>query len=142
MALPMKKGARAMKAMKVKKAKRVLKVAKGRLAKALVLRGSREKTVGGLKKDDLVKNKRGKVVSKRRSALGRRRFSQTIEAWTEAHMAARKALQVQGFVAINGKTVQGKAVYVKAKALLAARARGSATAASPAAAAPAPTVAA
>merc|ERR1719265_1472463 len=77
------------------KKKAISKTAKGRLAKALVLRGSKEKTTGGLKKDDLIKNKRGKVVSKRQSALGKRRFS-NIEAWVDAHMSARKALQVKG----------------------------------------------
>merc|ERR1712060_497848 len=101
---------------KAMKSKRVSKVAKGRLSKSLVLRGKKEKTVGGLKADDLMRNKRGKIVSKRRSALGNRRYKQ-IEGWVEAHMAARKALQVTGFVAINGKTLQGKAIYVKAKAL-------------------------
>merc|ERR1719428_770766 len=108
----------------VMKRKAISKTAKGRLAKALVLRGSKEKTTGGLKKDDLIKNKRGKVVSKRQSALGKRRFT-NIEAWVEAHMSARKALQVTGFCAINGKTLKGKAVYVKAKAILAGSTRGS-----------------
>merc|ERR1719352_1152681 len=116
------KAMKAMKAMKVMKKKAISKIAKGRLAKALVLRGSKEKTTGGLKKDDLIKNKRGKVVSKRQSALGKRRYS-NIEAWVEAHMSARKALQVKGFCAINGKTLQGKAIYVKAKAILAGSAR-------------------
>merc|ERR1719217_1000378 len=120
--------------MKVMKKKAISKIAKGRLAKSLVLRGSKEKTTGGLKKDDLVKNKRGKVVSKRQSALGKRRY-QNIESWVEAHMAARKALQVRGFCAINGKTLQGKAIYVKAKAILAGSARSQIAAPSPAAAA-------
>merc|ERR1719352_213186 len=116
------KAMKAMKAMKVMKKKAISKIAKGRFAKALVLRGSKEKTTGGLKKDDLIKNKRGKVVSKRRSANGKRRFS-NIEAWVEAYMTARKQLQVKGFCAINGKTLQGKAIYVKAKAILAGSAR-------------------
>merc|ERR1719226_187213 len=102
------------------KAKRSSKVAKGRMAKALVFRGSKEKTTGGLKKESLMKNKRGKVVSKRASALGKRRYRQ-IEAWVDSVMEARKALHVSGFVAINGKTLQGKALYVKTRALLTAR---------------------
>merc|ERR1711992_135855 len=52
---------------KAMKAKRVSKIAKGRLAKALVLRGSKEKTQGGLTKDMIIKNKRGKLVSKKQS---------------------------------------------------------------------------
>jgi len=35
-------------------------------------------------------------------------------------MAARKALQIQGFVAINGKSAEGKALYAKAKSLVSA----------------------
>merc|ERR1719379_857379 len=102
------------------KAKRVSKVAKGRLAKALVLRGTKEKTVGGLTKDSLMRNKRGKIVSKKASAIGKQRF-RNIESWVSSVVAARKALQVTGFVAINGKSLQGKALYVKSKALCAAR---------------------
>merc|ERR1719463_100387 len=101
--------------MKMKKAKRPSKVARGRFAKSLVLKGKKEKTVGGLTKDMLVKNKRGKVVSKRASANGKRRYKQ-IESWVEAFMAARDSLKVEGFVAIDGKSLQGKAIYVKAKA--------------------------
>merc|ERR1719159_2150039 len=101
------------------KAKRVSKVAKGRFAKALVLRGTKEKTVGGLRRDALMKNKRGKVVSKRAAAAGKRRYAQ-IEGWVEGVMAARSALRLTGFVAINGKSLIGKALYVKAKALRAA----------------------
>ena len=120
MALPMKKAAmkaaKGTKAMKAMKAKKVSKVAKGKFAKAVVLRGTREKTTGGLTKADLFKNKRGKVVSKKKSAAGKKRF-QSIKAWSDAIVSARKALNVSGFVAINGKTAQGKALYAKAKAM-------------------------
>lgn len=102
------------------KAKRVTKVAKGRLAKALVLRGSKEKTVGGLTRDALMRNKRGKVVSKRASAAGKRCFN-NIQAWVDSVVEARRALHLSGFVAINGKSLQGKALYVKTKALCLAR---------------------
>merc|ERR1719373_1034137 len=120
---------KSMKTMKAMKAKRVSKIAKGRFAKALVLRGSKEKTVGGLTKSALTRNKAGKIVSKRASAAGKRAFK-NIEAWLESVMAARKALHMQGFIAINGKSVQGKALYVKSKALCAARSGGSAAASS------------
>merc|ERR1719443_1549079 len=117
MALAMKTMKRtARKVMKVMKAKRVSKIAKGRNARAVVLRGSKEKTVGGLRREALTKNKRGKVVSKRASANGKRRYAQ-IEGWVEGVMAARSALRVTGFVPINGKSLLGKALYVKAKAL-------------------------
>merc|ERR1719313_2732739 len=109
---------KAMKAMKkvMKAKKKVSKIARGRFARSLVLRGKKEKTVGGLTKAELMKNKRGKVVSKRASAHGKRAYSR-IEGWVEAHMAAREALKVSGFIAINGNSLQGKALYVKAKAI-------------------------
>merc|ERR1719329_2048455 len=76
------------------KAKRVTKTARGRFAKALVFRGSKEKTAGGLKSDDLMKNKRGKVVSKRANAHGKRRY-RNVEQWVESVMEAREALYVK-----------------------------------------------
>jgi hypothetical protein len=39
----------------------------------MVWRGKLEKTNGGLKKKDLIKNKRGKIVSKKRHNLAKRR---------------------------------------------------------------------
>merc|ERR1712226_858787 len=105
-------------------------------AKSLVLRGKKVKTSGGLTHDALMRNKRGKIVSKRQSALGKQRYRQ-IEHWTEAVMAAREALHTKGFVAINGKTLQGKALYVKAKSLRATSATASSAAAFAAATLPA-----
>merc|ERR1719277_2365317 len=109
-----------MKARSAMKSKKVSQIARGRIAKALVFRGSKEKTVGGLTSSMLMKNKRGKIVSKRASANGKRRFQQ-IEGWVEACTTARRDLRMSGFVAVNGKTVQGKALYVKAKAMVIAR---------------------
>merc|ERR1719247_3295821 len=107
-------------AMKVMKSKRLTKVARGRFAKAVVLRGGKEKTASGLTKASLMKNKRGKVVSKKANAAGKKAF-QNIKDWTSSVIAARKALQFSGFVAINGKSHQGKALYAKSKALFAER---------------------
>merc|ERR1719491_1962881 len=101
-----------------KKAMKASKIAKGRNRKALVLRGSKEKTSGGLTKSQLVKNKFGKVVSKAASAAAKKRFAGSkLEAWVKAVAAAKKALAITGFVVINGKTAQGKALYAKAKAI-------------------------
>merc|ERR1719235_3174752 len=75
---------KAMKAMKVMKKKSVSKIAKGSRAKSMVLRGSKEKTVGGLTAKDLVKNKRGKVVSKKASARSKK------SPWIQAIAKARK----------------------------------------------------
>merc|ERR1719510_2146530 len=99
-------------------------IARGRFAKALVFKGSKVKTTSGLTKDMLMKNSRGKIVSKRKSASGKHDYKR-VEGWTEAHMEARRALNVRGFVAINGRTLQGKAIYVKAKAIISGASRAS-----------------
>merc|ERR1711896_49236 len=96
--------------------KRVSKIAHGKLAKSQVFKGRKEKTSGGLTKDSLMKNKRGKVVSKRASANGKRAFGH-IKSWTAAYRTARKELQLTGFVPRGGKSPAGKALYAKTKAL-------------------------
>merc|ERR1719421_621860 len=100
----------AMKAMRAMKKKSVSKVAKGRFAKSVVFRGSKAKTTGGLTKADLVENKRGKIVSKKALAHGKKAYS-NIKGWTVAVQKARKALGVKGFVAVK----KGTALYKKAK---------------------------
>merc|ERR1719336_2974836 len=110
---------KAMKAMKVMKAKRVSKIAKGKLARAIVFRGTKEKTSGGMTKANLIKNKNGKIVSKAASARAKKAFANSgIKAWADAVKKARKALNLTGFVAIGGKSATGKALYAKAKALM------------------------
>merc|ERR550514_2008701 len=102
----------AMKAMKAMKKKAVSKIAKGKFAKAVVFRGTKAKTLSGLTKTDLFKNKRGKIVSKKSAAHGKKQFA-NIKGWTAAVQKARKALGVKGFVAIK----KGSALYKKAKEL-------------------------
>merc|ERR1712050_814886 len=114
----MGKGAAMKRAMK--KAKKGSVVAKGSRAKSSVFSGRKQKTSGGLTKDGLTKNRLGRVVSKKRSAYAKKRFaSSPIKAWANAVKAARKALGVSGFVAIGGKSAAGKALYTKAKSLMA-----------------------
>merc|ERR1719450_1863472 len=104
--------------MKVKKAKRVSTVAKGKRARAAVFSGRKQKTTSGLTASKLMKNSRGKIVSKARSAFAKSRYAKGLGRWISAVVKARKALGVsKGFVAINGKTAEGKAIYAKAKAL-------------------------
>merc|ERR1711933_616642 len=105
---------------KAMKAKRVSKIAKGKRGRAQVLRGTKEKTTSGLTKDKLMKNKYGKIVSKKASAAGKKKFG-AIKVWSECVAAARKALNLKGFVAVNGKRAEGKALYAKAKAIYASR---------------------
>ena len=83
------------------KKKRVSKVAKGRLAKCQVFKGRKAKTVGGLCKGDICRNKHGKYVSKKMSAKGKR------NKWMKAVMKARKACGCKGFQAVGGKTKAG-----------------------------------
>merc|ERR1711978_76688 len=92
-----------------KKAKRVSKIAKGKRAKSAVFKGKKEKTVGGLTKANLTKNKFGKVVSKKASDRGKR------SKWAVAVAKARKELKCKGFVPIGGKTAPGKALLAKAR---------------------------
>merc|ERR1712159_895782 len=99
------KAMKAMKAIKAMKKKTVSKIATGRLAKVMVLRGSKGKTVGGLTAKDLTKNKHGKVVSKKLSAKGK------ASPWMIAVKKARAALKIKGFVAMK----KGTPFYIKAK---------------------------
>merc|ERR1712093_157063 len=108
------KAMKAMRGMRVQK-KSVSKVAKGRLAKHLVFKGTKEKTVSGLTKDDIIRNKAGKLVSRKKSALGKK-FDR-VKNWRESFMKARAAMGVRGFVAMNGQTAQGKALYAKTRSL-------------------------
>merc|ERR1711946_15994 len=111
----MKAMKKSMKAMK-KKAKRVSKVAKGRGAKARVFRGSKARTSGGLRKSSLIKNKHGKVVSKKAHAHGKKAYK-NVAKFANAVKAARKALGIKGFVPIGGKTSKGQALLKKARSL-------------------------
>merc|ERR1711912_118804 len=87
--------AKAMKAMKVMKKKAAMKA----------MKAMKEKTVGGLTAKDLIKNKYGKVVSKKSSSRAKK------SPWIQAIAKARKALRITGFVAVK----KGSPVYVKAK---------------------------
>merc|ERR1712150_338300 len=100
------------KATKAMKAKKVSVIAKGVLAKSAVFRGTKEKTSGGFTKSDLMKNKFGKVVTKKQHARGLKNYK-NIKAWTVAVQKARKLLGLKGFVAIK----KGTPVYAKAKSL-------------------------
>merc|ERR1712093_137499 len=80
--------------------KAMSKIAKGKMARAVVFRGTKEKTATGMTKGDLIKNSRGKIVSKKQSALAKKRYASSVKGWIVAVQKARKALGVKGFVAI------------------------------------------
>merc|ERR1711959_641900 len=88
-------------------AMKAMKKVSARLAKRHVFAGKSAKTSTGLSKGDLVKNKSGKIVSKKKSAKGKK------SPWIAAVAAARKALNIKGFCAIK----KGSPLYNKAKAL-------------------------
>ena len=96
-----------MKAMKAMKAKRVSIIAKGKAARSVVFRGTKEKTASGLKKSDLMKNKNGKVVSKKKSLRMKN------NKWAAALVKARKQLKIKGFAPIK----KGSALYKAAKSI-------------------------
>merc|ERR1719284_1319596 len=80
------KRAGAMKAaMKAMKAKKVSVIARGKGARARVLSGSKQKTGSGMTKDKLMRNKAGKVVSKKASAAARKKWEKNgLKAWADA----------------------------------------------------------
>ena len=95
----------AMKAMKAMKKKAVSKIAKSKNARAVVFHGTKEKTLSGLTKSDLIKNKYGKIVSKKQSTASKK------SPWIAAVKKARAALKIKGFCAIK----KGTPLYLKAK---------------------------
>merc|ERR1719195_1979330 len=100
------------------KARAASKIARGKLAKASVFRGTKVKNSGGLTKNSLIRNKNGKIVSKAASAAAKKKMPAGFKAYHEAHKKARKELGITGFCAVNGKTAQGKALYAKIKSIL------------------------
>merc|ERR1712037_813742 len=78
-------------------------------ANRAVFEGRKMKTVGGLKKDALVKNKNGKIVSKKASAKGK------ANKWIKAVSKARSSLKLKGFAPIGGKTAAGQKFLKLAK---------------------------
>merc|ERR1739844_754947 len=107
----------AMKAMKAMK-RAASKIAKGKLAKAKVFRGSKEKSSGGLTKASLIKNKHGRIVSKAASVRAKKTMSPAFKAFADATKKARKELGIKGFCPVGGKTAQGKALHAKVKSIL------------------------
>merc|ERR1712216_577926 len=112
--------AKAMKAMKKAAMKRAMKAAapkamkamkkkviSARLARRHAFAGKITKTKTGLVKADLIKNKFGRVVSKKASLRAKK------SPWIAAVQKARKELKIKGFSAIK----KGTPLYKKAKEL-------------------------
>ena len=105
----MAKAMKAMKAMAAMKAMKAMKkkVISAGLARRHAFAGKIDKTKGGLVKSALVKNKSGKVVSKKASLRGKKNL------WIVACQKARKELKLKGFSVIK----KGTPLYKKAKEL-------------------------
>ena len=107
-----KKAMKAMKAMKSTKAMKAMKAMKKyspqRTMRRAVFQGLVDYTNYGLAKEDLVKNKRGRIVSKK---LHEQRKG---NAWISALGQARWALGLRGFQKVR----KGSALYKKAKDLM------------------------
>merc|ERR1712018_390333 len=83
---------------KVVRKRRKARKVKVRGTRGQVWRGTRQKVkTTGQVKADLMKNKRGKIVSKAANKAGKRRYA-NIKAWTQAFTQARKNLKVKGFM--------------------------------------------
>ena len=81
-----------------------------------VWNGTRQKTKSGLTKAHYMTNKRGKLVTKKEHAAGRRSFK-NIRGWVNAVSKARKALGITGFCAVK----KGTPLYIKAREFYCAR---------------------
>merc|ERR1712093_865814 len=108
----MAKAMKAMKAMKVMAAMKAMKAMKkkpvsAKLAKRHAFFGKIGKTATGLTKTDLVQSKTGKIVSKKKSLLGKK------SPWIAAVQKARKELKIKGFAVVK----KGTPLYKKAKEL-------------------------
>merc|ERR1719456_154322 len=97
---------KAMKAMKaMKKKKKAMKKLKAFTQKRRVFAGKLTKTATGLAKGDLVKNKHGKIVSKKMMLRGQK------NPWLLAVQKARAALKIKGLAMVK----KGTPLYNKAK---------------------------
>ena len=90
-------------------------MAKGRRGKGSVFRGKKSKTAAGQRQSDLMRNRAGRIVSRKQSAAGKASYAKNIklQAWLEGCVRARSALGIKGFVALK----KGTALYAKAKEL-------------------------
>merc|ERR1739848_619076 len=95
------------KAVRARKPKRVTKKSQTG-SKLRVWNGTRMFTKGGLTKKDLIKNSRGKIVSKKASK------AKGANGWMKAVTKARKELGITGFCLMN-RGAQGVALYKRAK---------------------------
>merc|ERR1712098_113466 len=95
---------KAAKKKKPAKKKKAPKIKRGSFRR--VWSGTVDRSKGNLRKGDLMKNKRGKIVSKKLHAVGMKAYK-GLAKWVAATMKARKELKLKGFVVCK----KGSAFY-------------------------------
>merc|ERR1712213_54968 len=101
------------KKMGVRQAKKAKKPKKTPLVgkKWQVWNGTRERTIGGLTKKDLMKSKSGKIVSKKQALRAKGNMKKNgLGKWMAAVKQVRKEMGLKGFVAIKKGTPYYKRV--------------------------------
>jgi len=85
---------------KVVRRRRARKRVSIRGTRGQVFRGTRQKVkTTGQTKNDLMKNKRGRIVSKKAHSAGKRAFKRNgLSKWSSAFSQARKNLKIKGFM--------------------------------------------
>ena len=96
------------------KAAKRSQISKG-LSRASRRKKENEKAVAKGQSPKFAKNRSGRLVSKSRSALGKKSFKDNLEMWSVAVKRARKDLKLQGFTPVGGRTAAGKELYELAK---------------------------
>jgi hypothetical protein len=101
----------------MKKQARKSTVARGKRRKMSVFRGTKNSTTGGLTKDKLMKNRKGKIVSKLASAVARSKYPTGVGRWVKCLSEARANLGLTGFCAVGGKSDEGKRLHAMARTI-------------------------
>ena len=85
-------------------------------ARSSVMHGNAEKTSGGLRKEDLKRNKSGKIVSRKNSTRAKREQSPLFKIWGQSVAAAYKKPKYRGrFIALKKGTPFYKVVQAEYK---------------------------
>merc|ERR1719324_404253 len=96
--------------MKAKKVRSSI-IARGKRARALVLSGKKQKTTKGLRAEDLMRNRWGRIVSRKVSAKSQE------NAWILATKRARASLGITGFCAVGGSSDMGKQLLAEVRSV-------------------------
>ena len=101
--------------------KQFLRRTRRRREKTRVFKGVAKRTTKGLTKTNLCTSSSGKVVSVKAHEHGVDIYKRNLQPFQDAVKAAKKELQLTGFVAVGGKTPQGKKLGKRAREIHAQR---------------------